>query len=111
MRLRDLTTPFKALGPEESPVLSRSIWELIAAVRANPYTHFEDIDVVAGSAGQPFPVRLRTLNIVPTGYVVIGINVPGVVYTAPLTAETKWRVNVLFLSCSVAGAQMTLRVT
>jgi hypothetical protein len=112
MRLRDLITPFKELGPEESTILTQILRELIATVRGNPYTHFEDVTVLSPSApNTDFAVHLSTLGAVPTGYVVIAKDRAADVYTAPLTATTRWTRTMLWLRCTTGSTRLTVRVT
>ncbi len=112
MRLQDLTTPFRSLDPVEAPVLTRVLREIISAVRGNPYTHYEDVQITTPAAADTtFAVTLTTLNATPTGYVVVEKDRACDVYTAPVTSVARWGKNLLFLRCSVAAARITLRVT
>lgn len=112
MRLPDMIAPFRLLGPDDAQRLTGVLRTLFTALRQNPYTHFEDIEVTTPpTANATFAVRLKNLGSVPTGYVVIQKNKAGDLYTAPLGSGTAWSRDVLYLRCSVDSMTLTLRVT
>lgn len=107
-RLTDFT-------PGELPKLLEQLDQVALAINANadalaanPYAAFEDVSLTTpATPNQEFEVVLKRLNKTPAGYTVLRRSAPCEIYDG----QTAWNHNRLYLRCTAASAQLTLRIT
>ena len=79
--------------------------ELIEAHDA-PYTYFEDIDVTFTTTDVEQRISLSTLNRIPTGYTIVSMDNPCIVYDG----GSIWGLGYLYLRAEFAGSDPTVKI-